>query len=164
MKIATASCKPAWRTAQITSILRMDQISSPASMRTTSKPRRRRVLCSFGCFKFSRADGRGGSPVVGWHDRHKKHPRWHRPSPYAGVGENVIRAIAGYAGQPIRRKRDGAFCPGYPLTEQLRYTIAAPGHIPLHNRLFSLVDVPDLQALAALWPKRTRSGWKQLGP
>jgi Domain of unknown function (DUF4166)/Saccharopine dehydrogenase NADP binding domain len=75
------------------------------------------------------------------------------PSPYAGVGENVIRAIAGYAGQPIRRKRDGAFCPGYPLTEQLRYTIAAPGHIPLHNRLFSLVDVPDLQALAALWPE-----------
>ena len=75
------------------------------------------------------------------------------PSPYAVVGENVIRAIAGYAGQPIRRKRDGVFCSGYPLTEQLRYTIAAPGHVPLHNRIFSLVDVPDLQALAALWPE-----------
>jgi hypothetical protein len=74
------------------------------------------------------------------------------PSPYAGVGENVIRAIAGYAGQPIRRKRNGAFCAGYPLTEQLRYTIAAPGRVPLHNRMFSLVDVPDLQALAVLWP------------
>jgi hypothetical protein len=75
------------------------------------------------------------------------------PSPYAGVGENVIRAIAGYAGQPIQRKRDGAFCTGYPLTEQLRYTIAPPGHVPLDSRLFSLVDVPDLQALAALWPE-----------
>jgi short subunit dehydrogenase-like uncharacterized protein len=72
------------------------------------------------------------------------------PSPYAVVGENVIRAIAGYAGQPIRRKRDGVFCSGFPLTEQLRRTIAAPGHVPLHNRIFSLVDVPDLQALAAL--------------
>ena len=29
------------------------------------------------------------------------------PSPYAGVGENVIRAIAGYAGQPVELKRDG---------------------------------------------------------
>jgi hypothetical protein len=75
------------------------------------------------------------------------------PSPYAGVGENVIRAIAGYAGKPIRRKRDGVFCTGYPLTEQLRYTIAPPGYLPLHNKMFSLVDVPDLQALAALWPE-----------
>jgi len=75
------------------------------------------------------------------------------PSPYAGVGENVIRAIAGYAGQPIRRKRDGVFCTGYPFTEHLRYTIAPPGHVPLHNKMFSLVDVPDLQALAALWPE-----------
>jgi Saccharopine dehydrogenase NADP binding domain len=75
------------------------------------------------------------------------------PSPYAGVGENVICTIAGYVGQPSRRKRNGVFCAGYPLTEQLRYTIAAPGHVPLHNRLFSLVDVPDLQALATLWPE-----------
>ena len=75
------------------------------------------------------------------------------PSPYAGVGENVIRAIAGYAGQPIRRKRDGVFCTGYPFTEHLRYTIAPPGHVPLHNKMFSLVDVPDLQALAVLWPE-----------
>jgi hypothetical protein len=75
------------------------------------------------------------------------------PSPYAGVGENVIRAIAGYAGRPIRRKRDGVFCTGYPLTEQLRYTIAPPGQIPLYNKMFSLVDVPDLRALAALWPE-----------
>jgi short subunit dehydrogenase-like uncharacterized protein len=29
------------------------------------------------------------------------------PSPYAIVGENVIRAITGYAGQPTRLRRDG---------------------------------------------------------
>jgi hypothetical protein len=85
------------------------------------------------------------------------------PSPFAGVGENVIRAIAGYAGQPTRRKRDGVFCTGYPLTEQRRYTIAPPGLVPLHNKLFSLVDVPDLQALAALWP-RAREIWMGAAP
>ena len=75
------------------------------------------------------------------------------PSPYAGVGENVIRAVAGYAGKPIRRKRAGTFGIGYPLTEHHRYTVAVPGHVPLGDRLFSLVDVPDLQALATLWPE-----------
>jgi short subunit dehydrogenase-like uncharacterized protein len=29
------------------------------------------------------------------------------PSPYAGVGQNVIRAIAGYAGKPVKLIRDG---------------------------------------------------------
>jgi hypothetical protein len=42
------------------------------------------------------------------------------------------------------------------LTEQLRYTIAPPGRIPLYNKLFSLLDVPDLQALAALWPEANK--------
>jgi hypothetical protein len=85
------------------------------------------------------------------------------PSPFAGVGENVIRAIAGYCGQPIRRQRDGAFRTSYPLTEQLRYTIAPPGLLPLRNKLFSLVDVPDLQALAALWPT-AREIWMGAAP
>jgi hypothetical protein len=75
------------------------------------------------------------------------------PSPYAGVGENVIRAVVGYAGKPIRRKRAGVFGAGYPWTEHHRYTIAVPGLVPLGDRLFSLVDVPDLQALATLWPE-----------
>jgi len=74
------------------------------------------------------------------------------PSPYAGVGENVIRAIAGYAGQPLQRTRNGVACTGYPFTEQVRYTIAPPGYIPLTRRMFSLVDVPDLRALSPLWP------------
>ena len=75
------------------------------------------------------------------------------PSPYAGVGENVIRAIAAYAGQRIPLKRRGAEGHAYPLTEKLRFTIAPPGATPLESRLFSLVDVPDLRALPELWPE-----------
>jgi Domain of unknown function (DUF4166)/Saccharopine dehydrogenase NADP binding domain len=74
------------------------------------------------------------------------------PSPYAVVGENVIRAIASYAGRPVRRMRNGSFGVDHPFTAQLHYTIAPPGYVPLEPRLFSLVDVPDLRALAILWP------------
>ncbi|RUU13413.1 saccharopine dehydrogenase, partial [Mesorhizobium sp. USDA-HM6] len=75
------------------------------------------------------------------------------PSPFAGVGENVVRAIASYAGQPVQLARDGRPAEGRPFTEQMRHTIAPPGRVPLKNTLFSLVDVPDLNALAALWPE-----------
>ncbi|MEI9405244.1 DUF4166 domain-containing protein [Mesorhizobium argentiipisi] len=85
------------------------------------------------------------------------------PSPFAGVGENVIRAIASYAGRPVRLRRDGSPTEGYPLTEQTRYTIAPPGRMPLRNTLFSLVDVPDLRALQALWPE-AKTIWMGAGP
>lgn len=85
------------------------------------------------------------------------------PSPYAGVGENVIRAIAGYAGQPVDLMRDGMKAQGHPLTEQMRYTIAPPGRVPLKNTLFSLVDVPDLRALGELWPQ-AKTIWMGAGP
>ncbi|TPM99783.1 SDR family oxidoreductase [Mesorhizobium sp. B2-1-3A] len=85
------------------------------------------------------------------------------PSPYAGVGENVIRAIAGYAGQPVALVRDGGKAQGHPLTEQMRYTIAPPGRVPLKNTLFSLVDVPDLRALGELWPQ-AKTIWMGAGP
>ncbi|MER9250675.1 DUF4166 domain-containing protein [Mesorhizobium sp. M0598] len=85
------------------------------------------------------------------------------PSPFAGVGGNVIRAIAGYAGRPVRLVRNGRPEQGRPFTEQLRYTIAPPGRLPLRNTLFSLVDVPDLRALAALWPE-ARTIWMGAGP
>lgn len=85
------------------------------------------------------------------------------PSPYAGVGENVIRAIAGYAGQPVALVRDCGNAQGHPLTEQVRYTIAPPGRVPLKNTLFSLVDVPDLRALAELWPQ-AKTIWMGAGP
>lgn len=85
------------------------------------------------------------------------------PSPFAGVGENVIRAIAGYAGQPVRLVRDGSPRQARPFTEQMRYTIAPPGRVPLRNTLFSLVDVPDLRALTALWPQ-AKAIWMGAGP
>jgi hypothetical protein len=74
------------------------------------------------------------------------------PSPYAGVGLNVIRAVAAYAGQPVRLVRDGAPAVAFGLTETVRYTIAPPGRVPLNSTCFSLVDVPDLQVLPRLWP------------
>jgi hypothetical protein len=85
------------------------------------------------------------------------------PSPYAVVGANVIRAIASYAGQPVTLTRDGRAATGHPFTEQRRYTIAPPGRLPLRSTLFSLVDVPDLRALAELWPA-ARTIWMGAGP
>ncbi|MER8953084.1 DUF4166 domain-containing protein [Mesorhizobium sp. M0833] len=85
------------------------------------------------------------------------------PSPFAGVGGNIIHAIAGYAGQPVRLVRNGRPEQGRPFTEQLRYTIAPPGRLPLRYTLFSLVDVPDLRALAELWPE-ARTIWMGAGP
>lgn len=75
------------------------------------------------------------------------------PSPFAVVGMNVIRAIASYAGQPVKlvRKHQPAFGAG--LIENTRHTISPPGYVPLRNIRFSLVDVPDLQVLPELWPE-----------
>jgi len=85
------------------------------------------------------------------------------PSPYAGVGLNVIRAIATYSGKrlPLIRNKQRSF--GYALTETMRYTISPPGYQPLENTLFSLVDVPDLQVLPELWPELD-SIWIGAGP
>jgi hypothetical protein len=85
------------------------------------------------------------------------------PSPYAGVGLNVIRAIASYAGKPVSLIRNGKPATGYALTETLRYTICPPGYLPLQNTLFSLVDVPDLKVLPELWPELD-SIWLGAGP
>jgi len=79
------------------------------------------------------------------------------------VGQNVIRAIAGYAGQPVELRRDGRRSMGYPFTESLRFTIAPPGRVALKSTLFSLVDVPDLRALAEVWPE-TDEIWMGAGP
>ncbi|MEO8668372.1 MAG: DUF4166 domain-containing protein, partial [Bauldia sp.] len=85
------------------------------------------------------------------------------PSPYAGVGLNVVRAIAGYAGKPVDLVRDGKPAKGYALTGTIRETIAPPGRLPLKNTLFSLVNVPDLRVLPALWPQ-LRAVWMGAGP
>lgn len=85
------------------------------------------------------------------------------PSPFAGVGENVVRAIASYAGQPVAYLGRTAKIIGRPFTQQRRYTVAPPGRLPLRNTLFSLVDVPDLRALSKLWPQAKRV-WIGAGP
>jgi hypothetical protein len=82
------------------------------------------------------------------------------PSPYAGVGLNVVRAIAGYAGQPVEMKGGSRH---YAFVDARRYTIAAPGRVPLKPIRFSLVDVPDLKVLPDLWPS-VRSVWIGAGP
>src|SRR5688572_29313453 len=85
------------------------------------------------------------------------------PLPSGGVGENVIRAIASYAGQRVSLRRNGVTGHAIAFAEQMRFAIAAPGRIPLHDRLFSLVDVPDLRLLAELWPE-IDSVWLGAGP
>lgn len=69
------------------------------------------------------------------------------PSPYAGIGLNVMRAVVGYAGEPVKLLRDGVQTQACGLAESMRFTIAVPGRLPLNNIHFSLVDVPDLQVI-----------------
>ncbi|MDE0680884.1 MAG: DUF4166 domain-containing protein [Gammaproteobacteria bacterium] len=85
------------------------------------------------------------------------------PSPYAGVGYNVIRAIAGYAGKEIPVRRQGSKQFACALRETRRFTIAPPGEVPLFPRTFSLVDVPDLQLLADEW-QQVKEVWMGAAP
>lgn len=74
------------------------------------------------------------------------------PSPYAGIGLNVMRAVVGYAGSPVKLRRGACDAHGTGLAESLRFTVAVPGRLPLRNIHFSLVDVPDLQILPREYP------------
>ena len=85
------------------------------------------------------------------------------PSPYAGIGLNVMRAVVGYAGAPVALMRDGKMFSAKALTESRRFTVAVPGHLPLRNLRFSLVDVPDLQVLPPEHPSMTDI-WMGAGP
>lgn len=85
------------------------------------------------------------------------------PSPYAGVGMNVMRAVLSYAGSPVTVWRGGRadVLPG--LASVRRYTVSVPGHVPLDNILFSLVDVPDLRVLPPEHPGM-QEVWMGAGP
>ena len=85
------------------------------------------------------------------------------PSPYAGVGMNVMRAVLSYGGQDVTMIRDGRETTGVGLAETRRYTIAPPGELPLRNTMFSLVDVPDLRVIPAERPGITDL-WMGAGP
>jgi hypothetical protein len=85
------------------------------------------------------------------------------PSPFAGIGLNVIRAIASYAGRPVNLVRDGRKVAAYGLTESRQVTICPPGRLPLHARRFSLVDVPDLELIPETMP-HVKSVWFGAAP
>lgn len=85
------------------------------------------------------------------------------PSPYAGIGLNVMRAVVGYAGAPVKLVRGGKQMRAIGLAESRRTTIAVPGRLPLRNLRFSLVDVPDLQVLPPEHPTMTDI-WMGAGP
>ena len=85
------------------------------------------------------------------------------PSPYAGIGLNVMRAVVSYAGGPVALRRGGRPFVARGLTESRRFTIAVPGRLPLHSRRFSLVDVPDLRVIPPEHPGLTDI-WMGAGP
>lgn len=85
------------------------------------------------------------------------------PSPYAGIGLNVMRAVVGYAGAPVKLLRNGRASHGVGLAESMRFTIAVPGGLPLRSIHFSLVDVPDLQVIPPEHPDMTDI-WMGAGP
>ncbi|MEQ8823180.1 MAG: DUF4166 domain-containing protein [Filomicrobium sp.] len=85
------------------------------------------------------------------------------PSPYAGVGLNVMRAVVGYAGAPVKLMRNGVQTHATGLGESMRFSIAVPGRLPLRNTHFSLVDVPDLQVIPPEYPN-LRDIWMGAGP
>lgn len=85
------------------------------------------------------------------------------PSPYAVIGLNVMRAVVGYAGAPVKLTRNGAQTQARALAESLRFTIAVPGRLPLRNIHFSLVDVPDLQVIPPEH-ETLRDIWMGAGP
>jgi len=85
------------------------------------------------------------------------------PSPFAGIGLNVMRAVVGYAGAPVELRRGGKDTRGIGLAESLRYTVAVPGRLPLRNIHFSLVDVPDLRLIPRAYPA-INDIWMGAGP
>ena len=85
------------------------------------------------------------------------------PSPFAGIGLNVMRAVVGYAGSPVALTRGGKPAHGIGLAESMRFTVAPPGRLPLRNIRFSLVDVPDLQVIPPEYPALTDI-WMGAGP
>jgi len=74
------------------------------------------------------------------------------PSPRAGIGLNVIRAIASYAGKPVPMTKDGRVQDGTGMVDSRRMVIAPPGTIPLRVRDFLLADAPDLALLPVRFP------------
>jgi hypothetical protein len=85
------------------------------------------------------------------------------PSPYAGVGMNVIRAIASYAGQPVDILQNGAWMKRAGFWDSRRMVVNVPGEVPLLPIRFALTEVPDLKVLSWERPE-VQSIWMGAGP
>lgn len=85
------------------------------------------------------------------------------PSPYAGLGISVIKAISSYAGKPVRVLEGGKWTTRYGLLDSRRMIVGVPNGVPLGERRFALVEVPDLEVLAQEWPG-AKSVWVGAGP
>lgn len=85
------------------------------------------------------------------------------PSPWAGVGLSVVRAVASYAGKPLSILRDGRRVEAPALIDDLVRTIAPPGVRSLGPIRFSLAEAPDLALAERLWPG-VREVWTGAGP
>lgn len=92
------------------------------------------------------------------------------PSPHAGVGLNVVRAVASYAGKPLPVIRGGEPTTRPALIDRLRRTLAVPGALPMRNTLFTLAETPDLQLGPGVYRAPRRRGsdlvelWTGAGP
>ena len=85
------------------------------------------------------------------------------PSPYAGVGFNVIQAIASYAGRGVDVLVDGRWQKRAGFYDSRRMQVAVPGFAPLKPVRFALAEVPDLKVLAHIWPS-AKTVWMGAGP
>lgn len=85
------------------------------------------------------------------------------PSPFAGVGLNVIKAIASYSGKPVPILKDGKWQTGFGFFDSKRMVVNVPGYMPLHPIRFALTDVPDNKILSWDWPE-VKSIWMGAGP
>ena len=74
------------------------------------------------------------------------------PSPKAGLGGSVVRAIAAYAGRPIGILRAGTKSRAPGLLDLRELTIAPPGKMPLGRFRFGLIDAPDQFTLPRRFP------------
>ena len=122
--------------------------------------RRQRVVALSGASSFPLLTAAAVRHLAAGMHRMEKVTAGIAPSPYAPIGRNVVRAIASYAGKPVRGT-DGSVI-GYGLTQSRRYVIAPPGRLPLRRRRFSLIDAPDLRLLPVAWPT-LRAVWTGAG-
>ena len=85
------------------------------------------------------------------------------PSPFAGLGLSVVKAIMSYAGAPVRVLENGEWTVEPALISSRTMTVSVPGKVPLFPTRFALVEVPDLEVVPEEWPE-AETVWFGAGP